>query len=436
MLKPSAALLGSTLLLALCAVWFRPEPPMLFGSDAGCYARVAAELSAKPLGERAQLTLGGEAFFEHPPLAFWLEAFAFDAGGPHPRSALSLARLYATLALLMTTLAAGRLGGVRVAACVALSFPVLAGFLYESQNPMLEMAMTAWCSAALERLAAVIASPASTPWVPSLGFAIAVAAGFLTKGPPILALLGVVVALSVWRWVSWKHAVVLMVSALLVTSLACGLFELARATKGLELFFPRYFSRQVMPSFVEGRYNPDANPFFYVTPMLMWYAPAVAALLVPVVPWVRARMPLRVWALGATWVLMIVLGFTLPRQKYQWYIHPSMVGAAFMLGSMLSLVPSRLDNLLRGGALAGSIGVVAWSFLPAQLTKRNQPIAALQTTPPPQFKEGDLRAVADCSTLDDWRSLHLFEFFWGAKRVECGTSAPFVFDGASVRRQP
>ena len=80
--------------LITVVVLVRPGTPYLGGVDAACYARIAQELAQRPIADWASITLDGGQFFDHPPLAFWIEALAFKLSGASAATAVWLALLH------------------------------------------------------------------------------------------------------------------------------------------------------------------------------------------------------------------------------------------------------------------------------------------------------------------------------------------------------
>ena len=213
-------------------------------------------------------------------------------------------------------------------------------------------------------------------------------------------------------------------------------FDGLRESRGLGPFFSTYLSKQVLASVTEAKHHPDRNPFFYVGPTLSWYGPAVGALvLAGVALRFRSRLErlsVEAVVLGASLWLGVVVGFSLPVQKYQWYVHPGLVGASLLVGAVLALLPAKLERFIAAGCVLLALAwplvrLVPWE---ARLSETQRQIAALQSAVGPA--RGD--SIADCSTMDPWVSGHLFGFLWDATRDECATPAGWRFDGRTLSR--
>lgn len=456
MLRSPRVLLAAALLLGLSVVWVRPGPTLLIGGDAGCYARVGRELSERPLDTWLELTLAHEPFFEHPPLALWLEGLVVRWFGPSPAAIVGLARLYASLTLLALAAAAAQLvsrrgrltdalDGPTLAAFTVLGALTLPGFLYTSQVAMLEaplslaLAVGLWALAGL--LTPSVTGQARLPAGAVAGFAAALLAGFWVKGPPALVLVGLAAVAVALRWLRpglAALAVGLGLAAIAVTTLG---FDAVRERAGLGPFFATWLEKQVIASATHGRHNPDPDPLFYVGPTLRWYGPALGALALGglAVAMRRrlrflTRLSVEAVVLGAALWLGVVVGFSLPVQKYQWYIHPGLVGASLLVGAVLALVPGRVDRFVTLGCLVAALAwplvrLVPWE---SRLSPTQQQTAALQAATGP----GRGEAIADCSPMDGWVSGHLMGFLWDARRVSCESPAPWRFDGQRLDRAP
>jgi 4-amino-4-deoxy-L-arabinose transferase-like glycosyltransferase len=438
--------LASTLLLGLSVVWVRPGPTLLIGGDAGCYARVGRELAERDLSDWLELTLAHEPFLEHPPLALWLHGLVVRWFGVSPAALVALTRLYASSTLLVLAAVAMRLVARRGAAVegptlggfAVLGALTLPGFLYESQVAMLEAPLALALAVGLFAITGMMKSVtplAERSVLPSVAwFALALLAGFWVKGPPVLVLVGVVLVVLAFRWMRPLVAGAAIAAGLGVVAVSVIVFDALRARHGLGPFFSTYLSKQVLVSVTEGRHHPESNPFFYLWPTLSWYGPAVGALVLAGIA-LRfrsrlSRLSIEAMVLGAALWLGIVVGFSIPVQKYQWYVHPGLVGAALLVGSVLALVPEKLDRFIALACVVVALGWPLITLVPweSRLSETQRQIAALQSATGP--RRGD--AIADCSSMDWWVSGHLMGFLWDARRVECTDPAAWRFDGQRV----
>lgn len=432
-LSSPRVLAGMALFAVLVSVWVRPPPPLLSGADAACYARVAREMVERPLGEWFRVTLGGEDFYEHPPLAMWLESGLFRLLGVSAANAVLFARLLASLLVVLVFAVARRVADARAAVLSVLGLPLLAGFLFESQNPMLELPLTVALGIAV--LGAV--SLADSPRRGAVLFAVGFAAGVFIKGPPALAVFPVL------AWAGWRMRVPVRTLALAaglavgLLALCIGAFEWARVAHGLPPFFSRYFAHQVLKSALEGRHHAVRSPFFYVEPMKRWYLAGLLAVPLAAWAWLRHRREGlgRLAELGLLFVAVIVAGFSVPVQKYFWYIHPTMLGCAWLLGVALAgLLPVRWERWVCLLGVVAALGyAVALHVVPPRVSSIGRELEAVHTLPPPAFAPGQPRRIADCTqALGEWKATHLFAFLWSAERVPCDAPAAWRMEGTSL----
>ncbi|MBX5484432.1 MAG: glycosyltransferase family 39 protein [Myxococcaceae bacterium] len=417
--------------LFLLVVWFRPGPALLYGVDAPIYARVARELAARPVSAWHLPTLQGAEFHEHPPLFFWVEAVVFRIAGATPDAARFTARLFATLVGLFVFGAAWRLSGARAAGLSLLALLLIPGFLYEAQNPMLELPLMAFLACAMCGVAWMETHRAIGVALFAAGFALA----FWTKGPPALAALPLVLWWAAQRRTSWWLALVAIGCGIALVVLTFGVFEWVRARHGDPSFLAAWFRGQVVESAVHGRHSPHRSLVYFVPVLLTWHLPALLGVPFAVWAWWRASAARPAIELGGALAAIVFVGFSVPVQKHTWYIHPLIAGAGLYLGaSLATLLPDRSERWTAAGACAlALLTAVLFAAVPAPFEHRAPEVAAIQRTPPPESANA---TVAHCGRLGTWQAEHLFAFFWDARRVDCNApDAAYVFDGRTLTRR-
>lgn len=427
-------LLAAAASVVLATVWVRTGPALLVGADTACYARVAREAAERPLSAIANQTLDGQPFLEHPPLALAAEGLWFRIFGASAETVRSFGRLVATLLAVVTFLVALSVAGVRAATFSLLALPILSGFLFESQIAMLEMPLTLGLAVAALGAVLLDRSPATGVLLFVLGFVSAA----LTKGPPALA------AFVLLLWCSWRMprqrrmALESAVVALVTLGAAIVTYEVARRAEGLPPFLPAYLSRQVLPSILEGRGQQDRSVLFFVGPLASWYLPGLLMLVPATWVWSRNSTSLqtrRLIELGFLMVGVIVLGQMVPAKKAPWYIHPTMIGFAWLIAGTASVLrPSSAEPWIAASAIVlaalWTLGVGrSWPIAQPRLREE---LVVLHRLPPPDFPSGVPRDVANCAKLGAWAAENTFAFVWRVRAVPCGSHAPFVFDGQSL----
>lgn len=427
-------LLATAAAVVLAVVWVRAGPPLLLGADTACYARVAREAAERPISALMQQTLGGQPFFEHPPLALTAEGLWFRVFGASAATVRSFGRSLATLLALVVLLVAGSVAGFRAAVFSTLALPLLSGFLFQSQIAMLELPLT--LGLAVATLGAVHLG--ESPVAGAVLFAAGFVGAALTKGPPALA------ALALLAWAMWrmplprKSAIAAAGLALFGLAAAVAGYEWARRAQGLEPFSTAYFSSQVLPSVVEGRGQQDRSALFFAGPLISWYLAGLLMLAPAAWVWARKSTPpekRRLIELGFVVVAVILLGQMVPAKKAPWYIHPTMIGFAWIIGGTASVFRrTRVEPWVAAGALAlaalWALGVGrSW---PLAQPKLREALVVAHSLPAPDFPPGVPREVANCGTLAVWAAEHTFEFLWRARAVPCGSHARFVFNGHAL----
>jgi 4-amino-4-deoxy-L-arabinose transferase-like glycosyltransferase len=427
--------------VAAAIIWTAFEPAAFYGVDAGCYARVAQELLTRPWTQWANITMGGDPFFEHPPLAHWVLATSFHLFGTTAAVAWNVARFMMSCVLLMQWLVARRLEHTRAGALGVLAVLTLADFHYEVTNTMLDLPLMLCMTAAIA--VSVVPAPSSlrNRLGMLVGFSLACAAGFLVKGPPILGVMAVLGLQVARRRLRLVDAVVMAVGGVVAIVLAALAFDAWRAAIGLDSFWKHYLEIQLFPSLVKGRHNPQSNPFYYLYTLKDFYIPLLIAVPLAIYAVVAQRRRSELTLLGLFWVVVIVGGFSLPRQKYGWYITPLIPGAGWFMGASLNaVIPVVADRWMTRvlGALA-----VTWTVASMVYTRpikgSREVIQNIRTIPAPP--PGPDLLVANCSELNSWRASHLFIFYWHAGHIDCqeqpGANARvYTFDGFTLKPRP
>lgn len=251
-----------------------------------------------------------------------------------------------------------------------------------------------------------------------------------------------VVALAAWQgWIPVKHAAALGVAGVMGLLCAVVLLDAWRAALGLDSFWRHYLEVQLFPSVAAGRHNPVADPFFFVRVLAELYVPVLLAIPMVAYAWrFRGhRSPLAL--LGGVWMAVIVGGFSIPRQKYGWYITPMLPGAAWFMGAALhGVVPHVVDRHVARVVVACALGwAVASAFYVRPLDGSRAMVQTIRGIPAPP--PAPHLVVHNCSELSSWRASHLAAFYWDAALLDCEeaaspTAVEYTFDGITLRPSP
>ena len=424
---------GAVLLLG-AVILLRPGPAILVGIDAPIYARIARELCTRPLHQWYDLTLNGGSFYEHPPGYFWLQALAFRFCGATAATAVWLVRGMAVVVAWLTFMVARRLAP-QAAAGALVGLSLLSGFLYVSQIPMLEVPLTA---ALLLAAIGALQLQKSKMGGASL-FAAGLTAAAWVKGPPAAAALGILLFCVLRRGLPWRRALAAAGLGLVAVGGSVAAFEMWRRHHGAPPFFSHYLQQQVITSLRVGRNHPVSSLLFYPRTLWRWYPVGVLGAAVAAALRLRRRRHRQAaaWALielGGVWVALIVVGFSVARQKYQWYIHPTAPGFAWILGGLGALLAARRPTWRPAGRALLGIAVLGYGLLyaavPARLRTHRPEVERAHALPAPAFGAGEPRRIANCSSVQGWYGDHLFGFLWSAQAVPChNPQARWRFDG-------
>ncbi|MEZ5462034.1 ArnT family glycosyltransferase [Dokdonella sp.] len=335
----------------------------------------------------------GEPYSHKTPLLFWLIHAGWAAGGVGD----TWPRVLEVLIGLGILWLAKRLARVlfRESARVAALTPwLLAAFTFTflfSLQIMYEMLLALCVLAALNSL--VGRDPEKRPWFG--WFAVAVAAGLLTKGPVMLLHIAAPYLLGPY-WHPWARrsrarwylggglALIAACAALVAWAIPAG--QAGGEAYRHELFFMQTAGR-VVDSF------DHARPWW-------WYASVLPALLLPWLLWPRAWAALANGFAGrrhagrrliACWLVSVLFGFSLVSGKQAYYLVPEMAGLAILLAAGFARLAER-DRLAPWWAgawplaLAGLLGAGLLWLLPGWVAEGRV----------------DEQALVDLSTASPW----------------------------------
>jgi 4-amino-4-deoxy-L-arabinose transferase-like glycosyltransferase len=304
--------------------------------------------------------LSGEPFLEKPPLAWWAQAAVYEAAG---RTSAGLARLPSALFGLLTLAATFALGrrffSQEAAALAGLVLLTTYGFFSASHWIIVDMALVASTTAAL-------ACFAQRRW---LGVYLALALGFLAKGPIGVGLpaVGIGVHLLWTRQVRANLGLHLVWGPLLVAgAVALWLWRL-HADAGAEALHGFLVANQL------GRFLPDAAGYSGGHERPFWYY--LRQLPADLLPWtpitllaaVSARRALPGLDARAAEGLRFVAATTLPAllvlslagTKRGLYLLPLLPSLSLLAGWWMTHAPDDRFGRIWRGVLIGAGGVLA-----------------------------------------------------------------------------
>jgi 4-amino-4-deoxy-L-arabinose transferase-like glycosyltransferase len=316
----------------------------------------------------------GEAFFDKPPLTYWLIAGSFEAFG----FTLAAARLVPALAAIGTLLACVWLGSLLLdrgrALSGALVLTTTFAFVSFGRIAMSDMLLALWTTLALALAVRLYAGGPS--WL-GLLLGLTLGLGFLTKGPIALILPGLGIALLAWRERARGLPVSrawLALSALIFAGLSLSWFAAVAARLGVGPL-AYFFLHENIERFAGETYDSGRAPWYYLVtylaegaPWSLFLPPALLALR-RVQPGADAQRP--VSRAGpvflSQWLLLMLVPLSLSRGKIDYYLLPLYPAASLLIGGYLNAAWSRAERVWGRFALLGA--ALAFSVAPLLLAR-------------------------------------------------------------------
>jgi 4-amino-4-deoxy-L-arabinose transferase-like glycosyltransferase len=385
--------------------------PSIADSDEAFYAQAAKEMLNR--GDWLTPHYNGQYRFEKPILYYWLIAFGYRMAGISELMA-RLPSAFAGLLLVLTTFVCARQWydqstGMLAGAITATSF----GYVAVARQALPDLTLACFITIAVWSALMGMAAPQPTHaqhgrrwWLALSG--IALAGGFLTKGPVGLVLPALVVGpLALWRCVRppipaakpLRQRLVALAGDVALLSLICVVlaapwFAAMTQSHGMS-YLDRFFIGENVQRFTTERYNAP-RPLWYYLPvllggllpwsplMLLWWRS-----LTPIFRGVQRVNP-TVFSL-ALWALAPLLFYSLSIGKQPRYILPILPPLAILIARPLLETLHRLPNspvhfsrdrlLASGGLLSAGILLLLGIFIDrAKILLPNLPVITVQTT--------------------------------------------------------
>ena len=324
------------------------------------------------------------AFFEHPPLAFWLQALAYRLFGDTPRVEAFYGFFAGLLVLLgmwliwralrssfvASSLCAGETGSTgnrHSGAWLPITlFTVMPITTWCFSNNMLENTMTVWTTFALLMvIVGVRSQQGATQVVLGSVAGVLVMAAFLTKGPtglfPLAAPLMALVLHDVRRQAVLRFYLG-MVAAMGGVIVLLGMWDAPQAA------VVQYLKQQVIASLAGQRAN---HTRLYIVAMLageLTYALVLCTLI-----WIVLRRQVRLtWTRQHTFLLLVALSASGPvllsTKQNTWYVFQSLPVYALLLGAVMSPAGVVLERLVEHARVRGAVTVVTIVLVIAAVT--------------------------------------------------------------------
>ncbi|HUA59599.1 MAG TPA: glycosyltransferase family 39 protein [Verrucomicrobiae bacterium] len=390
----------------------------VLGPDEPRYASIGREMARS--GDWITPRLWGKAWFEKPPLLYWMTGAAFLSGvGPDLAPRLPVAILAVGFLAFLWWILTREFNG-RVASMAVLILGTSVGWQALGQAGVTDLPLAATFSAAM--LLAL-------PWISKGdGRYLPVSAGLmglavLAKGPAplILALPVVLRGRQVRDLLRWRVVIPFLAVAL-------PWYVLCYLRNG-DVFFKEFLLKQNVERFTSAQVIQHGYPWWF-------FAPVLAGGLLPWLPLAAVTAVRTGWSDSrkkflAAWAIWVLLFFSISANKLPAYILPMLPAAAVLMALALDELP-KASWWLAGCALPLVIFPIAAPLLPVAIE------FGLSHTAWPRFEAAWLYplCVAAMAWLADWRGRRLAATAFVAAGVAIGTAGVKEAAVPALREMP
>ena len=288
--------------------------------DEGIYAQVAKEVLRS--GDWFHPTLGGQPWYDKPPLAIWATVFFYKIFGVHEFSARLFSALCGIGAVLATYFLAKRLFGRWVGFLSAAVLLSSSHFIRFSRFGMLDAPLTFFMVLSFYFFWMAVESGRSKYFIFS---GIATAAAVLTK-----SFSGFLIFPIQWIYAVWAGEIYLLKkkSYWAGCGLAVGVF-LAWIFLGFwhdrVFFIKEGLLTHLVSRTTRSLDGHEGNAYFYIRVLINKYHPWILVGIIsgPLFLFRALKDRYREFVLISTWMFLILLVVTLVRTKLPWYIIPA-----------------------------------------------------------------------------------------------------------------
>jgi 4-amino-4-deoxy-L-arabinose transferase-like glycosyltransferase len=381
-------------------------------ADEPRFALVARDMVAT--GEWLLPRVGGQPYADKPPLFFWLIALCLEATRSL-RVAFLLPSFLAGLGCVGLVYDLGRRLWNRetgLAAGLALLFTVQ--FVWQARQAQIDATLCFWTTLSLYGLLRHVLLGPAWRWY-TIGWA-AAGLGVITKGVGFLPLL-VLVPFAIlrnpkWqprmrdvpvsRWLVGPVAFVAAVSVWLVPMLIAANGDPSIARYRDEILFNQTIHRY-------GNAWHHREPFWY---FIVNVIPALWLPLTLLVPWLFGywRTALRSFdlriALLASWIVLVVLFFSLSSGKRGVYVLPAVPAFALLCAPYLKEIGTRRGvqrAMFALASLIGALAVLGWIYLALRPDKLVDVVARYDLDPRAPLAVIAIAAMVVCASARPWR---------------------------------
>ncbi len=418
--------------LAMAILWGHIESESLYSADGIVYALVGKELSRKPLIEWAVLTCNGSLFFEHPHLTPWILGIFMKIFGATTLSALMPIVLISHGTVLLTYFLSRKLLDHRFGMLAATVLSLTPQFLKNGRNPMMEPALMLCI---MLTIFFYIHAVSKRQFLHTLLAGFFFGLSFLAKGPPSILALAVIAAfqglthrsasvqLTQWR-VPWKNFFIQFLIIILTGTTVVLLVDLWYYFITGGSFFAYYISHQLKFTVIEGRGVPTNELWFYLKLFLhYWPWMPLVMLSIPLVFFKKDQTAIPALIIGGLITLGTHLGFTLSKQKSDWYIAIYYVGSSMLAALSLRYLIS--EKVFQKYYVKSCFSlIIPLLFLsasfPSIFTHYPRPVEQfLEKASSKLHPTWEEKMVSDCIDTDPWKGRFFLKFYLGMDKTTC-----------------
>lgn len=353
-LKPAALIV--ILLLAAAPYFIKLGASSLWDSNEAFYAETPREMIES--GDYINPSFNYQPRFNKPPLCYWVVALFYKVfGASETVERLTIA--LAAMIMIATAFALGReIFSVEAGLIAATGLAIAPRFLMFSRRIMIDVYLAMFMSLALLFFVLAESRPQKRRLYLALMYA-SVGLGIMTKGPvaavlPAASFL-IYLALNHRLRAAWRE-MMLPLGALIITGIVLPWYVIVYGQHGWN-YIETFILKDNVSRFTQPVWGPRRSLFFYI-PVLSGDMFPWSFFLIPFI-WQAVRDRVRLkgqramekdkrWSLLLIWVAVIIVFYSLSRNKEDLYILPIYPAVAALVGSLLVhfIAGDRQDNKL------------------------------------------------------------------------------------------
>lgn len=361
------------LILAATPYFIRLGASSLWDSNEAFYAETPREMIES--GDFINPSFNYQPRFNKPPLCYWVVAILYSIFGVS-ETVERVAIAMAAMAMVATAYALGsKTFSAEAGLFAAVGLAVAPRFLMFSRRIMIDVYLAMFMSLALLMFILAEKYPERRRLFLALMY-VAAGLGVMTKGPVAVLLLALafIIYLALYRKLSKAGEMMLLMGLAIVAAIVLPWFLAIYHQHGWR-YIEAFILKDNLSRYTEPVWGPRRGAFFYI-PVLIgdlfpWSFFLAPALWSAARRWVRLRgTPFAAkagslndeshnTALLITWVIVIVVFFSLSKNKEDLYILPAYPAASALAGGLLSRYVDRESRSFHGSPVTWTVVVLA-----------------------------------------------------------------------------